>query len=185
MRPHRCVRNGAAARPPNMNSDAASLLHFNRQLLEQALALVAAHELPAAPAFSNYAGAHLRHVIEHYDALLFAPRDTVVDYDARLRERELEQNPALARARLLRLVQRLTHWPTVALGAPVSVISRCGPAGEFEVATRSSVGRELIYLASHAVHHFALLQVYCLQHGISMGANFGKAPATVEFESRR
>jgi hypothetical protein len=168
-----------------MNAEAASILQFNRQLLEQALALVAAHEHPAAPAFSNYAGAHLRHVIEHYDALLFAPRDCLVDYDARLRERELEHSPALARARLLRLAQRLMHWPAVSLAAPVRVVSRCGPAGEFEVTTASSVGRELIYLASHAVHHFALLQVYCLQHGISMGANFGKAPATVEFESRR
>jgi hypothetical protein len=175
-------------RLPSMTLDAEPLLQFNRQLLDQALALVAAHETPGAkqtPAYSSYAGAHMRHVIEHYEALLFAARDCVVDYDARARERELEQSPALARERLLRLAQRLSHWPAVSLAAPIAVITRCGASGEFEVASRSSVGRELVYLASHAVHHFALLQVYCLQQGISMGANFGKAPSTVAFESRR
>ncbi len=164
--------------------DAAVLLQFNRQLIEQALALVAAHDAPGAPAYSSYAGAHVRHVIEHYEALLFAPLATRVDYDARPRDRGLEQHTALARSRLLRLAQRLIDWPAVALAAPIRVHTRGGLFGEIEFSNLSTVGRELVFLASHAVHHFALLQVYCLQHGISMGTNFGKAPATVEHELR-
>jgi hypothetical protein len=167
-----------------MKCEAASLLQFNLQLLDQALALVDAHDAPGAPAYARYAGPHLRHVIEHYEALLFAPRSSVVDYDTRARDRELEQNPGLARERLRQLALHLKHWPEIALAAPIAVHTRGGPAGEFEFATRSSVGRELVYVASHAVHHFALLQIYCVQHGISMTANFGKAPATVAHELR-
>jgi hypothetical protein len=165
-----------------MNSperDAAVLLQFNRQLLEQALELVTAHDAPDAPAYSSYAGAHVRHVIEHYEALLFAPLATFVDYDARSRDRALEQSTALARARLLRLAQRLIDWPAITLAAPIRVQTRGGLFGEIEFSNLSTVGRELVFLASHAVHHFALLQVYCLQHGISMRPNFGEAPATV------
>ena len=167
--------------------DAAALLQFNRQLLEQALALVAAHEVPTAtpvPAYASHAGAHVRHVIEHYEALLFAPCAGVVDYDARARDRDLEQDTALARERLLRLAQHLMHWLAVALAAPIEVRTRGGPSGEVEFTTVSSVGRELVFLAGHAVHHFALLQIYCAQHGISMGARFGKAPATIAHEMR-
>jgi hypothetical protein len=42
-----------------------------------------------------------------------------------------------------------------------------------------------VFVASHAVHHFALLHAYCLQQGIPIGENFGKAPATVANERRR
>ncbi len=164
--------------------DAAILLQFNRQLLEQALDLVAAHDAPGAPAYSSYAGAHVRHVIEHYEALLFAPLATLVDYDARSRDRALEHSTTLARTRLLRIAQRLIDWPAVALSAPIRVRTRGGVFGEVEFSNPSSVGRELMFLASHAVHHFALLQVYCLQHGISTAQHFGKAPATVAHELR-
>ena len=164
--------------------DAAILLQFNRQLLEQALELVAAFDAPGAPAYAGYAGAHVRHVIEHYEALLFAPLATLVDYDARSRDRALEQNTTVARSRLLRLAQRLTDWPAIALAAPIRVQTRGGLFGEVEFSNPSTVGRELVFLASHAVHHFALLQVHCLQHGISMAENFGRAPATVAHDLR-
>lgn len=187
MRPHRCVRRRTPARLLLMDTperDAAILLQFNRQLLEQALELVAAHDAPGAPAYGTYAGAHVRHVIEHYEALLFAPQASLVDYDARSRDRAVEHSTALACSRLLRLAQRLFDWPAVALAAPIRVRTRGGVFGEVALCNLSTVGRELMFLASHAVHHFALLQVYCLQHGISTAPNFGKAPATVAHELR-
>jgi hypothetical protein len=46
----------------------------------------------------------------------------------------------------------------------------------------SSVGRELVFLATHAVHHFAVLHVYCLQHGLIVDADLGRAPATLAHE---
>ena len=158
---------------------AERLLRFNIDLLDQAVSLVQAHEHAEAPAFADYAGAHVRHVIEHYEALLLRPDADVIDYDNRPRDRELERCTQRARARLQRLQQRLRAWPAVSLAMPIRVSSRIGAAGEFEFETRSSVGRELVFLASHAVHHFALLQVYCREHGLSMGSRFGVAPATL------
>ena len=101
-----CVRSAPSARPldtedserANMTSpDAptARLLRFNRDVLAQALALAAAHELPGAPPYLRPVGVHLRHVIEHYEALLYPAEAGVVDYDSRPRDALLEQDPSL------------------------------------------------------------------------------------------
>lgn len=159
--------------------DAERLLHFNRQLIDQALALVAAHDVPGAPAYAQRTGPHLRHVIEHYEALVLRDADSAVDYDRRPRDRELERDADLARARLNALKHHLAGWSDAVLEQPLRVHGQGGPAGEFDFATASSIGRELVFLASHATHHYALLQVYCEQHGIVTDPNFGRAPATV------
>lgn len=163
-------------------ADAMRLLRFNHEVLGQALALVAVHELEGAPAFSKHAGGHVRHVIEHYETLLLRPGALVLEYDKRARDRELERCTRLARARLQRLQLRLAECSPTTLARPIRVLTRAGCAGEFEISTQSTVARELVFLASHAVHHFALLQIYCAQHGLPVPANFGKAPATVAHE---
>lgn len=162
--------------------DAERLLRFNRDLLGQALRLVDAYAGRATAPFAEVAGPHLRHVIEHYEALLLRPQRGVVDYDNRPRDRELERCTLRARARLQRLRARLAGLSSLGLDEPIGVVTRCGVEGEFELCTRSSVGRELMFVASHAVHHFALLKVACTPHGITFGAQFGKAPATLRHE---
>jgi len=162
-----------------VSGDAERLLHFNRQLIDQALALLAAHETPGAPAYEQYTGPHLRHVIEHYEALVLRDTDSIVDYDRRPRDRDVERDASVARARLSALKQHLAEWSDASLEQSLNVHGQGGPAGEFDFVTRSSVGRELVFLASHAIHHFALLQVYCEQQGIATDPNFGLAPSTV------
>lgn len=177
-------------RPPIMSPqpelelapDTQRLLQFSIDILEQALALVAAHDLPGSPAYASPVGAHLRHVIEHYDALLSPAEPGSVDYDKRPRDREVERQPAVARARLQALQDRLLQWTGVRLAAPLQVRGLGGLAGDFDFAVDSSAGRELVFVASHATHHFALLQAHCKRHGIPIGAKFGRAPATVAHE---
>jgi hypothetical protein len=159
------------------------LLHFNQQMLGQALKLVAAHGGLGRPRYEGLAGSHLRHVIEHYRALVFPSVKGVVDYDQRKRERDLEVNPASATALLLALQQALQTWPAGCLDTAVCVKGQGGTGGEFEFSVMSSLGRELAFVASHTVHHFALLLDYCQQHFISTPTHFGKAPSTVAHEN--
>lgn len=162
-----------------MPADAARLLHFNRQLLDQALALCAAMSLRGAPPYARPVGAHLRHLIEHYEALLFAPQPGFVDYDRRPRDGGLERCPIQADERLRALQQQLAHGAGLDLQAPLQVLGQAGLAGELAFQVISSVGRELVFLASHAVHHFALLRGFCIANGIDIAPDFGHAPATV------
>ena len=167
---------------PYPDPDTQRLLQFSVDVLEQALALVASHELPTAPAYASPVGTHLRHVIEHYEALLSPAEPGCVDYDQRPRDRELEREPAEARARLEALQVRLLQWTDAQLDAPLQVRGLGGLGGDFDFAVESNAGRELVFVASHAIHHYALLQAHCKQHGIPISAEFGRAPATVAHE---
>lgn len=158
------------------------LRRFNRQVIDQALDLVAAHQLPGAPDYACPVGTHLRHVIEHFEALLFPAVPGVVDYDARGRDAELERSPVLAQRRLHVLREALSQGGAAALTTAVQVHGQAGLGGEFRFTVPSTIGRELVFVASHAIHHFALLQAHCKQHGVSTGETFGKAPGTVAHE---
>ena len=138
---------------PYPDPDTQRLLQFSIDVLEQALALVASRELPAAPSYASPVGTHLRHVIEHYEALMSPAEPGSVDYDQRPRDRVLERQPAVARARLQALQARLRQWTHVQLAAPLQVRGLGGLAGDFDFAVQSSAGRELAFVASHAIHH--------------------------------
>jgi hypothetical protein len=159
-----------------------ALLDFNHAVLDQALALAAAHAAPGAPPYARPVGAHLRHLIEHYEALLHPALAGEVDYDQRPRDSMLERCPHTARQRLQAVQQRLLHAGARQLQQPLRVRGQAGLAGEFSFAVPSSLGRELVFLASHAVHHFAVLLPHCRLHGLPVGTDFGKAPATVAHE---
>ena len=167
---------------PHQESATQRLLQLSFDVLDQALVLVAWHELTAAPAYAQPVGAHLRHLIEHYEALVWPSEAGVVDYDRRPRDRELERRPAVARARLEALQARLLQWTDARLKAPLEVRGQGGLVGEFDFAVVSSVGRELVFVASHAIHHFALLRAHCKQVGVPMLPEFGLAPATARHE---
>ena len=167
---------------PHPDPNTQRLLQFSIDVLEQALVLVASHEPAGAADYAAPVGAHLRHVIEHYEALLFPAERGSADYDQRPRDRELERQPAVARARIEALQARLRQWTNAQLDSPLQVRGLGGLAGDFDFAVESSTGRELVFVASHAIHHYALLQAHCKQHGIPINAEFGRAPATVAHE---
>jgi hypothetical protein len=168
------------------NSTMERLLGFNQQVIDQALAVVDEHAAPgarhSAPPFAGPVGAHLRHVVEHYEALVDGLTLGVVDYDGRPRDRQLESSPTLARDRLLGLRRVLGQWTPDMLDLPLQVLGQGGITGDFDFRVASSVGRELVFLASHAMHHFALLAAHLQRHGVPVPAYFGKAPGTVANE---
>ena len=104
------------------------LLRFNQQVLDQALTVVGGHAVPgaphsapqSAPPLDGPVGSHLRHVVEHYEALVIGLTLGVVDYDGRPRDRQLETSPTLARDRLLGLRQVLGQWTPDMLDRPIA-----------------------------------------------------------------
>jgi hypothetical protein len=163
-------------------ADVPQLVSYNQLLLDQALAVVVAHTRLLAPPYAGLVGAHLRHVIEHHEALMHGLALGVVDYDGRPRDRELEVSQRVAGQRLLRLRESLSRLTHDALHRPMQVLGQGGIAGDFHFSVASCVGRELVFLASHTVHHFALLSAHLHKQGIALPAHFGKAPGTVANE---
>jgi uncharacterized damage-inducible protein DinB len=166
---------------------------YNARLLEQACAMVQRLQKEAAPTFKyeQAVGPHVRHIIEHYTAL-FAALDTTntcVDYDARDRDIRLQSEPAVTLTKLHEMAARmqgLAYAPTPVfdLHTALSTRLKAGVEGEIEVTVSTTLERELLFLSSHAVHHFAILAHYCRIAGVDLGHDFGKAPSTMAFERK-
>lgn len=177
---------------------AAQLCAYTGDILMQMAGIVQPYMGARKPAYQEHVGAHLRHIIEHFGALAGAlagapegvpatPGATtakcyVVDYDARARNIQIETDPVVALEHIAMLKRAFAALGEPAMALPVEVHTRGGLQGQHNFVTFSSVARELMFLNSHATHHFAIVQGYAHQRGESLGDGFGKAPATVAHE---
>lgn len=124
-------------------------------------------------------GPHLRHVLDHYASFLSGLPSFRLDYDARERDPRLENDIAFAVGRLREIVGDLSLIDLELLEMPVEIRLEAGGAEE-EQWSRSTVRRELQFLLSHTVHHFALIAVLLERHDIAVPADFGVAPSTLK-----
>jgi hypothetical protein len=166
---------------------AVSLLAANLALLEQGLELL--ERLPDAPYGSEGGaakpvGPHFRHVLEHYSCFLDGVAARRVDYDARPRESALEISRGAAIARIAELIGGITTLAAADLEMPAEVRLECGLGDESEQWSRSTLRRELQFLLSHTVHHYALIGLLLERHGHAPGAEFGVAPSTLKHWQR-
>jgi uncharacterized damage-inducible protein DinB len=126
-------------------------------------------------------GAHVRHCIEFYQCLFAGIESGEVDYDARKRNPEIESDQAAA----LREIRRMQtcEWPRIESlprDAPLRVRE------SLDAWQVSSLGRELGFAASHAVHHLALISVLLRDHGgCVIAGEIGFAPSTSRHLARQ
>jgi hypothetical protein len=169
-----------------------ALVDYNTALLHQLSVLVAQHHNAQDGPYAEFLGPHVRHIIEHYEALIQpakASRDTVpkvVNYDARERDLQVQTVARVALERIATLsaaLQAMASWSPAAFAAPLELRCQGGEQGQLCFATQSSILRELAFVASHCVHHFAMVKLHALQHGKDLGPHFGKAPSTVAHET--
>jgi len=152
--------------------------------LEQAVELCATLDeesfaLPIAPVTSSI-GAHLRHALDFVQAFLRGFESGRVDYDARVRDERLERDPARALEVLRSLVTRLDALPAGSHGRALAIRHEAPPGTPLDEGWhRSSVARELDFLASHTVHHYALVALALRLRGIEPHPEFGVAPSTI------
>ncbi len=156
-----------------------SLLELNRRFLHQALCLLGemdsvTYASPCTEVFSSSIGQHIRHCVEHYEEFLAALREErELDYDKRPRDLRVETDISEAITRLRKIRK--------AVG---SLSGYCQPLRirdcEVDLASESSVCREMQFLVSHTVHHFALISVIAGLNGIRTPEDFGIAPSTLK-----
>ncbi len=120
-------------------------------------------------------GKHTRHICDFYRAFV-APDGDLVDYDKRRRDPDVESNRGRARSEIGRLVAELQSTRSRAPQSTLRV--RYEGAAEDAIAV-SSPDRELAFLASHTVHHFALIAMIARLQGRSVPETFGIAPSTI------
>lgn len=158
--------------------DNVSMLGDAVQLIEQ---LIDRAEGDGTVGYANGVGPHLRHILDHFDNFLDGLASGLIDYDDRERCQQTELSPGFGLRRLRAVIQRLRGLHLDALPATVRV-RLCTDAGSPGEVTGSTPARELQFLQSHGVHHFALMRRILDERGIRTHDDFGKAPATVSAE---
>jgi len=161
-----------------------------RDLIEQNLSLLTqAHEiltllpemfyrLSNEKTFGASPGAHFRHILQYYEALLAGLPGGVINYDTRDRSSPIETNLADALAACDRIFAALAALPDS--DRAVQTIQNQN-SREAATPENSSLRRELAFLVSHTVHHFALVAVAIRMNGFTVPRYFGYAPATIQY----
>jgi len=157
-------------------------LDGNRSLLAQGIDLL---ELLDDALYSNPrgawapVGAQYRHVLEHYQSFLEGAPARRVDYDARARDARLERSRAFALDATRDVLAALACIdPDEDPALQVQMDCGSGECGDWRA---SSVGRELQFLCSHTVHHFALIKLLLDGTGVELAPEFGVAPSTLAY----
>lgn len=133
------------------------------------------------PLFISSAGAHMRHILDHYKAIKAGLDKPFIDYDKRERGGEVETSSVIAlkevkkiKAFLLSLSQAQLKQQII-LSTEVSITEK-----QIEL-VETTVARELVFSGSHAIHHFAMIDQIAKAQQLDVPEQFGIAPATATF----
>ncbi len=152
------------------------------QILEQGQYLVTTlkqeqYDLPVREAFGATIGAHYRHSLEHFQAVLDVDAEGVIDYDARARDEEIEKDKEAALRATKKLLAACRSLD-VKVHDPVAVRCAVTAEGEDSPLVTSSYERECMYVIVHAIHHYALIACMCQLIDVPVPSGFGMAPST-------
>ena len=123
-------------------------------------------------------GGHVRHCLDHVEALLRGVGDGLLDYDRRERGTDVERSRTAALETIRRQERQLLDFPWPDGRSPLRLSVLLSPDAPPAVVL-SSLGRELAFALSHTIHHGALIAVMAKLLGVAVPADFGYAPSTL------
>ncbi len=158
------------------------MVSANQRCLRQALSMLDAvtdDQYALQRGNRSAVGAQYRHVLEHYQCLLEGLEHGRVDYDARRRDPTLERSRDRARTVTTTIIAQLAGLDRVPVDRPLAVQMQCDADPHGPSWAPSSMGRELQFLVSHSVHHFALIKLLLTDQSVRLDPEFGIAPSTL------
>lgn len=169
------------------SSEGEALIHSVIEVLNQGEALLGeiasedyTRKLPAA--FNASIGGHYRHCLDHFRSLLDSAASGDLNYDQRERGTLIESDrfAALNATRALR--EGYQQLSAGVLGRGLQVTCKTSYATSGSQISPSTVGREIMYVVAHAVHHYALIGIMGGLMNLNMPAGFGVAPSTLKHQ---
>ncbi len=159
-----------------MNHSNIAVLKQLNHLLHQLSDTEYATPLPVIS--QNTIGKHVRHILEFYTCLLTGIEKKSVDYDARKRNIELENDTKKAVE-----ISKFISEKIINLNNKVELnLFATLPHGRVELNT--TVARELLYVLEHTIHHFAIIKIAVKNEfpHIKIADEFGVAYATLQHQ---
>ncbi|MEY4903467.1 MAG: hypothetical protein RLZZ292_1282 [Bacteroidota bacterium] len=128
-------------------------------------------------------GGHARHIIEFYDCLLGSLETGIVNYDARQRDMQIEQNRDYAISIIKKIIYK--YQINNNLEKNIDLEAKFGEHIIRNIAT--SFQREEVYLIEHTIHHFALIRIGIQTNfpKTTIEKDFGVAFSTLDFRKEK
>jgi hypothetical protein len=148
--------------------------------LERGVAIIRGIDVETFRATENGSGsigAHFRHNLDFVNSFLNGIAERRIDYNDRTRDTMVETRPSYAVEQMQFAMRRLARLQPEMCGWIVMVRSEINE--DFWYA--SSVAREMEFLHSHTVHHYALIAR--LMPNTVRPSTFGVAPSTLRFRA--
>jgi len=133
------------------------------------------------PFFISSSGEHMRHILDHFLALKNSQRPGVIDYDKRERGSDIEKDRLLTLTRIHEIKKWLITLDEKLLSKSLTIKTEVALAETLVVEVKSSLARELVFAASHAVHHYSTIAIILNLQEIPLDRKFGLAPATASY----
>lgn len=124
-------------------------------------------------------GKHVRHILDHYLAVRQGLDQAFVDYNQRHRDSEMETVPDAA----LHVIGQLHDWLQGLndLEHGLRIRSEVSCRAEYHTECDSNLGRELLYLINHTIHHAAYIKRMVEESDLRLPEEIGLAPCTATY----
>jgi hypothetical protein len=166
---------------PTEDHATARLINDNIETLKQGVYLIARlddhlYTQPNHELSLSGVGAHFRHCIDFYHSFLNGVESGRINYDLRERDERLEKNRLFAIDKLGALIADLSQISAIDDGRVFEALLEGASDSDWSI---SSMKRELQFLLSHTIHHYALISLALRSQGFEPGPDFGVAPSTL------
>jgi hypothetical protein len=163
----------------SLNNSVISVLEQGLNLLDVLSDELYARSLSGT--FGGILGGHYRHVLDHFLCLLQGVRTGCVNYDQRRRSPVLETSLMEARRVTEALMEEFNKLSREDLQSECLVSYRVSYGEDREEAVISNVTREVMFCVGHAIHHYAILRLLCVEMDVDLPYEFGIAPSTLKY----
>lgn len=165
-----------------MNSQ--SLIDANIQALKDGAELLLMldseqYDSGLKPSFQTTIGAHYRHLLEHYRCLFTQMAKGVFCYDTRERDEQLESDREYALQSIADILDQLETIDLTLFAQQYHIVDH-----QLAAPLATTLQRELLFLQSHTVHHFAIIAAMARGLGLQPMPDFGVAIATIEYRDK-
>ena len=168
-----------------------SVIRGNIEALDQGIQLVNMltddqYVHVASPYVTSNIGQHFRHLVDLFFAVVNGVKLGEINYDTRRRGSQIETSRAVA----LDELEVIKAWMEGLISEsnshflfsePVNLTSEVTLIDTCSVTLVSTLTRELVFTSSHAVHHFAIINIIAKLQGVKTDISLGVAPATATF----
>ena len=132
-------------------------------------------------------GMQFRHGLDFYFCLLAGLGSGEVDYESRQRDSRIAEDRLYAAERMDDLIGSLAKLNDMDADRRIRTRGEAPAGAGHHTApwAASSVLRELQFLFSHTVHHYAIIRLLLAARGFEAGQEFGVAPSTLRYWEQR